>query len=264
MRGYRYSLVLCLMMLFPREPVVAEAVLQVVADPPASVVVIDHEIRGKAPVTLKLAPGIHLLRVSAGEGYKPYIESLRLEEGKTVRLRVHLEVRPQHLLKIGVQALRQGRWSQAETALSDALSGAPLQYEAYWWLGHLYRLRERWPVAIDMLRRYAQYRPDKPELYLYLGDLYERTGQLDKAVTAYKLAVLHTAAWEGVFDKPPSATWKEIERLKSDEDVRSRLRLAYLYELKGRLAPALKLLKDVLIDKYGAWSERNPIHKLRR
>ncbi|MBI3928526.1 MAG: tetratricopeptide repeat protein [Armatimonadetes bacterium] len=248
----------------PEEPpVVHTAVVEVATQPPGALVAVDRRVLGQTPVRLELTAGKHLLRVSGGSDYKPYAEELQLKAGTVERRSLQLLLVPPAQLRRGLEAARSGDPARAEELLRAASHGKPRQAMAYWWLGHLYRRQGRWSEALASLRHYADFSPDRPDLYLYLGDLHERLGSLDEAVTAYKLAALNSPGCEHVLHGAPPATWHEIRKLGSPQDPAGKIRLAYLNELKGRMAPALELLRSALLQMHGPWDIRDPLSEVR-
>ena len=215
--------------------------LEVTSDPPGAMVVVDHLIRGRTPLTLPdLNAGKHFLRVSHGEDFHPFGEELQLKSGQGEVCHVILSPRSATSLKQGLQLLKDGKTAQAELALNRALLDEPSQPEAYWWLGQMAMTRNEDHRALELLRNYAQFFPDKPELHLALGTLHRRLGNPSAALTSYKLALLQSQELRDALGDIDSATWEAIKEAGKPTLPREQLRLAYMYELKGRIPEALQ------------------------
>lgn len=237
----------------------AETALEVYSRPPGCSVWLDRRYLGVTPLRILLAPGTHLLRVSGGEAYKPYIEQVTLRSGETLRREVSLQAHTRTLLEQAWALLRQGQREQALPYLQQAADGRPRQPEAYWWMGLIQWQRGDLDRALQAFRDYADYRPDFARLYLYLGDIHERQGRPGQAVTAYKLALLKSPGLGEALADPPPVTWNSIRNLQGARSPRDLLRLAWLYEQKGQMYQALQPLHRALDQVFGDWASGDPL-----
>lgn len=233
--------------------------LEITSDPPGALVVVDHLIRGRTPLTLpELKAGKLFLRVSHGEDFHPFGEELQLGAGQGEICHVILSPRSETSLKQGLQLLQDGKTAQAELALQRALLDEPSQPEAYWWLGQLAMKRNEDAQALELLRKYAQFFPEKPELHLSLGHLHRRLGNPSAALTSYKLALLQSQDLRDALGDINSATWEAIKAAGTPTLPREQLRLAYMYELKGRIPEALEWAEQAV---FGAFPEQASLDK---
>lgn len=238
------QILLGLLLLAASLPVAAQpesTVLDLYTNPPGALVALDHRVLGHTPLRLSpIVPGDHELRLSAGADYKPYVVTVHVEAGVVQRLDVELEPLPPLLLRQGIEAAEAGRDAEALALLRKATS-LP---EAWWWIGVVEMRARRDAVALEAFRRYAAFHPDKPQLYLRLGALHERAGDAKQAVTAYKLALLNSDGLRGALRGAPARpTWGDIAAAGSPSTPEGQLRLAWMYEQKGRMDEALRWLR---------------------
>lgn len=216
-------------------------VLDLYTNPPGALVALDHRVLGHTPIRLSpIGPGAHELRLSAGADYRPYVVTVHVEAGIVQRLDVDLEPLPPLLLRQGMAAAEAGRDAEALPLLRKATS-LP---EAWWWIGVVEMRARRDAAALEAFRRYAAFHPEDPQVYLRLGALHERAGDARQAVTAYKLALRNTAGLrDALRGLPARPTWADIAAAGSPSTAEGQLRLAWLYEQKGRMEEALRWLR---------------------
>lgn len=224
--------------------------LDVYSEPPGALVVLDHRVLGHTPLRIAPIPaGEHELRVSAGEDFKPFVGRVHVQPGILQRLDVTLQPGTARLLRDGVRAAGEGRDEEALALLEQATD----EPEAWWWIGRVQMRRGRPAEALEAFRRYADYHPDQPDLYLHLGTLHERLGHPGEAVTAFKLALLKTGRVR--LERTGAATWADIAAAGSPTTAEEQLRLAWLYEQKGRMEEALRWLHAAVQQVFPDWSE---------
>lgn len=231
-------------------PVVAEGedtALHLYSNPPGALVALDHRVLGYTPILLSpILPGRHELRLSAGADYRPYLVLVDVQPGLEQRLDVELEPAPPLLIRQALEAQQAGRDDEA-LALLQRATPAP---DAWWYLGELHLARGRDAEALQAFRKYAGFHPEQPRVYEKLGALHERGGRTAEAVTAYKLALLHREGWSDALQGlPQHPTWGSIAAAGHPTEARAQLRLAHLYELKGRMDEALRWLRSALAGK---------------
>lgn len=237
------------------------ASLEISTDPPGALVVLDRRVLGHSPLRIyPLRPGLHHLRLSAGEDYRPHIiEEYEAVAGDRARLDVRLQPSTRLLLERGRAAVLEGRFREAFPLLEEAASGLPRQPEAMWWMGQLQLMWGEQEASLDTLREYADFAPYRPDLYLLLGLLHESQGRPAEAVTAYKLALLKTEGFQNaLLGLTSNPTWEEIKAMGEPEEARGRLRKAQLLSLKGQMEPALAELKQAVSEVYGDWRSQVP------
>ena len=240
---------LCLMLLAPLSA--QEQVVEVTSDPPGALVVVDHLVKGKTPVTLtELEPGRHHFRVSYGPEYHPYREEIEIQANHSESCHVVLAPSTQTSLKQGLVFMERGDSVAAEEAFLRAVTESPRQPEALWWLGRLAYERHEDSQAMEHFREYAQFYPKEPKVHLMLGELHKRAGRLSPAYTSYKLALLNSVEMSHALNEVPSATWKAIEQFGEPVAPIEQLRLAYLYEMKGRIPEALEWVERAVNELY--------------
>ncbi len=124
---------------------------------------------------------------------------------------------------------QQGRFEDAITALKWVLANAPeFSRKAYEELSVVYRQMHRLADSAYALERAVEYAPEskKGELLYRIGELWESTGEMDKAVEFYLKAGYNTAS---------------SERLQAQ----ALLKAGRIYERKGQAKKALKLYEKV-------------------
>ena len=242
------------------------ASLEITSDPPGATVVLDRVILGHTPLKIyPLRPGIHHLRVSSGEDYRPYIvEDYEARAGDSARLDLVLEPSTSLLLEKGKAAVQSRNLQEAVTLFQRAADGVPRQPEALWWLGQVYLSWGRLNESLRVLRDYANFAPYRPDLYLCLGLVHELQDRPADAVTAYKLALTKTDGLKSALDGlPANPTWEEIKALGDPSDARGRLRKGQLLSLKGQMPQALQELKEAVRLTFGDWRAQVPQQEFR-
>ncbi|GMU54628.1 MAG: hypothetical protein AMXMBFR33_37740 [Candidatus Xenobia bacterium] len=237
------------------------ASLEITTDPPGALVVLDRRVLGHTPLRIDpLRPGLHHLRLSAGEDYRPHIiEEYEALPGDRAHLDIRLQPSTRLLLENGRQAVLEGRYRAALPLLEEAASGLPRQPEALWWIGQLRLMWGELEASLEAMRDYADYAPYRSDLYLFLGLIHEAQNRPAEAVTAYKLALTKTETLKNALDGLSSnPTWDEIKALGDPQDARGRLRKAQLLSLKGQMEPALAELKQAVSQVFGDWRQNVP------
>ncbi len=253
------KLLLLLLLALPGQGQAAS--LEITTDPPGALVVLDRRVLGHTPLRIyPLRPGLHHLRVSAGEDYRPHIiEEYEAVAGDRAQLDLRLQPSTRLLLENGRQAVLEGRYRAALPLLEEAASGMPRQPEALWWIGQLRLMWGELDASLESLRDYADYAPYRSDLYLFLGLIHEAQNRPAEAVTAYKLALTKTETLRNALDGLSShPTWEEIRALGDPQDARGRLRKAQLLSLKGQMEPALAELKQAVGQVFGDWRQNVP------
>lgn len=239
-----------------------EGRLEISSDPPGALVVVDHLVRGHAPLSVEgLAPGAHELRVSHGEDYRPYQADIQMKEGESQQCQVQLLPRSSTSLKIGVRLYKEGRKDLAAGYLQRAVTDTPVQPQAYYWLGLLSKDAGDDAKALEHFRNFAQYFPDSTEVHLQLAELHRREGDLSSALTSYKLALLTNKSFEGALDSVGPATWEKIKAAGEPTEPVNQLKLAYLWELKGRIPEAVRWAQSAAFDAFPEFQVTPYIHE---
>jgi tetratricopeptide (TPR) repeat protein len=153
-------------------------------------------------------------------------------------------------LKEGIRLLSEGKTDVAEEAFQRAAREKPVQPEAYWWLGKIATERNEKEKAIGLYRQYAQYYPKNPRVHLLLGELHRRSGDIQAAFISFKLALLYTDRYKNALDSVNSATWEDIKNAGKPETPGEQLRLAHLFELKGRIPEAFEWAERAVSTAY--------------
>jgi tetratricopeptide (TPR) repeat protein len=240
---------LCLLLFGPLAA--QEQVVEVTSDPPGALVVVDHLVRGKTPLTItELQPGQHHFRVSFGPGYHPFLQDLEIKPSHSESCHVVLSPVTETSLNEGVRLLKEGKVAEAEVALHRALRELPKQPEAFWWLGRLAYERQQDEQAVRHLRQYAQYFPTESRVHLLLGELHKRGGRPNASYTSYKLALLNSVEMGHALEDVPPATWEAIRAAGEPVAPIEQMRLAYLYEMKGRIPEALQWMERAVNELY--------------
>ncbi|MFA5507530.1 MAG: tetratricopeptide repeat protein [Vulcanimicrobiota bacterium] len=234
--------------LFLLSPAIAqEQVIEVTSEPPGALVVVNHRVKGRTPLTLtELEPGKHHFRVSHGPEYRPFQQEIEVRPNHTEACHVVLSPITETSLKQGVRLLQEGQIAAAEEALHRALRESPRQPEAYLWLGKLAYERNEDDKAVEYIREYAQVFPEDSQAHLLLGRLHQRGGRTGAAYTSYKLALLNTVEMKQALQDMPPATWEAIKEAGAPVAPIYQMRLAHLYELKGRTPEALEWVEKAV------------------
>ena len=104
--------------------------------------------------------------------------------------------------------------------------------------------------AVEYFREYAQYFPKDYRVHLVLGELHKRSGRQSAAYTSYKLALLNSRDMASALDDLPPATWESIKNAGEPVAPIEQMRLAYLYEMKGRIPQALMWMERAVNEIY--------------
>ena len=238
-------------------PLWAQPLVTIQAKPADALIFVDRQLRGSGTLELKnLAPGPHLLRVSGGEDWETYQQTIQVGSQP---LQLHVELKPggAKWLRLGHQALLYGDWAEAVHSFQEAAPSRPI--EAAWWEGVSDMRAGQNGSAVEAFRRYAHYMPRVPQLHRILGQLHEKLGQTGQAYTAYKTAALSKPEWSSALDNLPKPTEQSIHDLRSRTGAVDQLRLAQLLMLKGKMPEACALAKRVLGDNYSEdWLHWDP------
>lgn len=226
--------------------------LDIRATPADAVIVVDREIRGTGTVSLDLPAGIHLIRVSGGENWLPYTKEVNLTQD--TRLDIRLEPGATRLTERARTLIKQGQYAEAAKILEKA-ARQPRQVEPWFFLGLAYWKADDPERALAAFRQYAHYVSTWPELFLFLGDIHERSGRDAEAYTAYKTALLLTD--REALNSLPKPTDAAIRALGKPTDVRGRLRVAQLNMLKGNFAEANYWARLAIAQTWPNWKDRN-------
>lgn len=225
-------------------PCWSQPVLSVDAKPAEALIFVDRQLRGKGSIQLSdLAPGQHLLRVSAGEDWETQQMQVKLDSSPR-RIQVELKPGGAKWLRLGRQALKDSDWSEAVQCFQQAAASRPVP--AAWWEGMAQWRAGHPKVALQCFRTYAQYMPKVGQLHWILGQLNEKLNQFGPAFTAYKTAALLQPELAHALDKVPAPSGANIAKLQSSRLPADRLRLAQLLMLKGQMQPACEVVKPLL------------------
>jgi tetratricopeptide (TPR) repeat protein len=239
---------------------------------------INHVYVGETPICVSnLAPGTYLFRLSASHQYLPFEANIEVlqNQNQTFSWKIHLlspvfetklmpqgnnastlyvriERKAEAWLKAGIEAMKKDKLEEAERDFQLAATGKPQGLPiGYALLGMLYKQQGKTKEAVAGFRQYLFFNPHSSAAYNELGKLYETLGEEQKALTAYKLAVINLPQYANVLAQKPSCTWKKINELetavkKNPDDWTSRIQLGYLYEQKGRLLASILQFKRIL------------------
>ena len=92
----------------------------------------------------------------------------------------------------GIYAMLSGKYSKAETLLTDALNHSDIRQNQLFcteWLGHVYEELHLDTKTMWCYRRSAELAPDDPEVQTRLGQAYMEQGSLDKAEYCFNQAL---------------------------------------------------------------------------
>ncbi|MDO8678272.1 MAG: tetratricopeptide repeat protein, partial [Acidobacteriota bacterium] len=85
-----------------------------------------------------------------------------------------------------VSRYQQGNYADAVDLFSQALRINPANVESSVNLGMIYFLAQRWDEALGAFQQALKYNPRSAEAHYNLGLFWERHGDLEKAVQAYR------------------------------------------------------------------------------
>jgi hypothetical protein len=227
--------------------------IQVDTTPSQSLIVVDRQIKGQGRASLELSPGPHLLRVSAGDAWETYQTNLDVSTAQS--LHIHLKPSSERRVMQARHDMQAKNFDSARGLLLIARANSPVT--ANYWLGYCEWSSDHPRAALTAFRAYAHYVPDWPELYLFLGDLQERTGHPYDAFTAYKAALIKRKGMSDALDGVTAPTDAEIAQLGKPTDVRDQLRLSQMLMLKGQIHPALHWVSQAIAQVYGDWRNRD-------
>lgn len=146
----------------------------------------------------------------------------------------------QRLLRVGDDALADGRTSVAVEAFSGAIALAPDAMVAYLKRGDTYRRRVDLPAALRDLEQAAQLEPTAPQPLELLGDVNLAMGRAAAAEAYYERFV-------AVDDRAPRVVYKlALARFREDQLAAAADTARQALALDGRLVEAHHLLGVVL------------------
>ncbi|HEY4002276.1 MAG TPA: PEGA domain-containing protein [Candidatus Xenobia bacterium] len=222
--------------------------LRVESAQPGAVVYIDRRVAGAAPITVQVAPGPHLVRVSIDQDWFPFEDTIDVRPGEVVSVNANLHRSAWSFFKEGLADFQAGHVAEAGQAFHDSLDSPGKQNPANWfYLGRIEEQAGRSQAAADDYAHYLNYHDESVAAHYHLGRMEEALGETGRAATSYKLGLFRTDhRLEADTRAAPPPTAHNIKTLENDTDPDHQTQLAYLYELKGDLEDARRLYRSLL------------------
>lgn len=222
--------------------------IEIISDPPRSSVTIDRVIRGNTPLVLNnITPGTHLIRIAAGEHYKPVVRSIYLSKGETAKLNITLPMTTDRSFTLGSAAFAKGNLGEASRLFQYAITELPRKPEAFFYLGILARDHGNLDEAAAYFKNFINFKPEILDSYYYLGEIYNTQELWANTVTHFKRFLLGIPKFQEITKHQPPITdaFKiHLERLleKEPNNQEARFQFALLLEQKGKLSESTKEL----------------------
>jgi tetratricopeptide (TPR) repeat protein len=215
------------------------------------------------PITITMEKGRHLIRVSMGENWMPYIEEKEID--RDYDLEVKLQPRNEFSYEKGKEAFQKEDNAAARHHFKDATSGGKVVAEGFFYLALLDDKKQDATAAIENLKTYINLNPPHGDFVMtlpvsnpkeqnygvlfsqyLLGEYYRKAYNWGSAATAFKLAIPEK---ERFTKSDTEATQANINALrarvkKNPEDYAALIQLGYLYELKGTLFQSMMSYRD--------------------
>lgn len=147
----------------------------------------------------------------------PYIISVLLLFIPALQNKCYSQELPPSIFEKGVEALQKGDLKAAEEIFRAVLKSDPENPFAYFNLGSIFSATRRIDLALTVLHRAVELKPDLVAAHLRLAEIYEGRGNLEEALREYEEAYLYLT--DG-FPLEEKAILTRIEKL--EETIRFR------------------------------------------
>jgi tetratricopeptide (TPR) repeat protein len=139
-----------------------------------------------------LLPSIYDLTCEL-EGYPRVKRSVRLHIGELKKVNIVM-------FKLdGLTFFNEGNYGAAVKFFQKVVSNSPDCYDAFYYLGMSYLMRNKLDNAVYALSKAKKLRPDAVGVHLYLGECYIRQGSTNKASESFKDAIAAQPSNENIF-----------------------------------------------------------------
>ncbi|MHB2016349.1 MAG: PEGA domain-containing protein [Candidatus Xenobia bacterium] len=221
--------------------------LRVQCDQGGALVFVDRTLVGNAPIEVEEPAGEHLVRISIDENWFPYEKTVTIKPGERVTVTARLRRSSAAAYRAGLDAFNGGHWEDAWRDFRESLSSpGKTNPDAWFYLGMIEEQAQQNPDALRDYSQFAQFRNDYPAVFYHLGKVRQALGQDGPAATAYKLALLHVEpSDQALLQSAPPPTSENIAQLRRSGETSAQVQLAYLLELKGNLAEARDLYRQL-------------------
>jgi len=157
----------------------------------------------------------------------------------------------------GIKSLKKKEFDKSLNEFTCALQLDPKAMECYYYMAVAYEALKDYKNALECFKLYTYYASASAEnlhdCYRRMGEIYEKLGNYREALSRYKYSLNCIPEYTEMFKIKVDISDKEIKRLKSKlktepDDIETMVKLAIIYEQKGKFQEALKFYK-VLIKK---------------
>ncbi|MDC4205903.1 MAG: tetratricopeptide repeat protein [Candidatus Manganitrophus sp.] len=144
--------------------------------------------------------------------YLPYIISILFVFSPILRNKCYSEELPLHTFEKGVEALQKGNLKAAEEIFRAVLKGDPENPFVYFNLGSIFAATRRIDLALTVLNRAVELKPDLVAAHIRLAEIYESQGNLEEALREYEEAYLYLTDSSPLQEKTILARLENIEK----------------------------------------------------
>ena len=157
----------------------------------------------------------------------------------------------------GIKSLEKKQFDKALNEFTCALQLDPKAIECYYYMAIAYEEFKDYKNSLDCFKLYTYSANAGAETlrdcYRRMGEIYEKLGKYGEALSRYKYSLNCIPEYSEMFKIKVDVSDKEIKRLKTvlktkPDDRETIVKLAIIYEQKGKFQEALKFYK-ILIRK---------------
>lgn len=144
--------------------------------------------------------------------YLPYIISILFVLFPILRDKCYSEELSLHTFEKGVEALQKGDLKAAEEIFRAVLKGDTENPFVYFNLGSIFAATRRMDLALTVLNRAVELKPDLVAAHIRLAEIYEGQGNLEEALREYEEAYLYFTDGSPLRERTLLARLENIEK----------------------------------------------------
>lgn len=145
--------------------------------------------------------------------YLPYIISILFVLSPILRNKCYSEELPLHTFEKGVETLQKGDLQAAEEIFRAVLKGDPENPFVYFNLGSIFAATRRIDLALTILNRAVELKPDLVAAHIRLAEIHESQGNLEEALREYEEAYLYLTDSSPLQENTILARLQNIEQM---------------------------------------------------
>ncbi len=155
----------------------------------------------------------------------------------------------------GIKSLEEKQFDKSLNEFTCALQLDPKAMECYYYMAVAYEALKDYKNSLECFKLYTHSASASAEnlhdCYRKMGEIYEKLGNYREALSRYKYSLNCIPEYAEMFKIKVDVSDKEIKKLKTvlktkPDDIESMVKLAIIYEQKGKFQEALKFYKVLM------------------